>query len=495
MSQSSAFISYHHSDELIGDTLYDQLMFLAEKGKGRPKLTCFLDVRDIRPGEPWQPVIDKALQDMDWLIVVFTGEQSVYCGYEIGIFSQLHAMSMKEVHPTRRIMGLHDVEIESIPVVLRLSKNTPVRPVLKPVEMNHVLVEAAEIDEWFNSKLGRFLREFCDYKQLYTTQDEANNPSAYGINIATAAKKISNAFFLAQGTDVRNETQSQLGFEIDILRAGETALPAIPPESNIVGTSHAFSILGLNFPTGPGEPPHTTWEKLNRILQISRGGQAPWLHKVETDVIRAVENLMPSSEDTTFIGSNGRVYRPILVRHKLFVNGDRRFYILLIETLDRRFAGAERSSLILTAIILASRLRFTYFEKWSDTANVLFGETTPIQKFADACKQLYYTIQWIELESAEFGITDKSKLCAAFGQENRARVERFFVDWEAAKDQLAHAYGGVDIEVTIDNRDAIRAAVITFLENARSQNSDFLELSIKTYSELIHSELSLERLK
>jgi hypothetical protein len=126
---------------------------------------------------------------------------------------------------------------------------------------------------------------------------------------------------------------------------------------------------------------------------------------------------------------------------------------------------------------------------------VLFGKNTPLQRFADASKQLYYTIQWIELESAEFGITDQSKLCAAFGQENRARVERFFVDWEAAKDQLAQGYQGVDLEVTDANREAVRDAIITFLETARAQNNDFLELAIKTYSELIHSELTLERVK
>jgi hypothetical protein len=101
--------------------------------------------------------------------------------------------------------------------------------------------------------------------------------------------------------------------------------------------------------------------ELSKLLKKTQ--EAPWMLKVEADIIRAVERRTTSQDDVTLRGANGKVYRPILVRHKLFVNGSRTFYLLLAETLDRRFVGTESSSLLLTALILASRWRFTYFEK------------------------------------------------------------------------------------------------------------------------------------
>jgi hypothetical protein len=106
------------------------------------------------------------------------------------------------------------------------------------------------------------------------------------------------------------------------------------------------------------------------------------MHKVESDVVRAAASRTVSGDDVTFLGENGKVYRPILVRHKLYINGDRRFYLLFVETIDRRFVGSPRSSLLLTALILASRWRFSYFEKWSDTIGRIFGKNIPLLSFS-----------------------------------------------------------------------------------------------------------------
>ena len=69
---SSAFISYHHEDKIIGETLNDQLMFLAVHGDGRRFLNCFLNTREIQRGMAWKPIIDKKLGDSDWLVVIYT---------------------------------------------------------------------------------------------------------------------------------------------------------------------------------------------------------------------------------------------------------------------------------------------------------------------------------------------------------------------------------------------------------------------------------------
>jgi hypothetical protein len=156
--------------------------------------------------------------------------------------------------------------------------------------------------------------------------------------------------------------------------------------------------------------------------------------------------------------------------------------MLFVETLDKRFVGSDRSSLLLTSLILASRWHFSYFEQWSDTQR-LFGENIPLQNLADSCKQLFYNIEWIEIEAAQLGADDQRAMIEAFGQDRRARVERFFSDWEKAKKDLFAVLPGLDTEIKEENRKAAGVAVLDFLKKVKSQNEDFLEITIKAYSD------------
>jgi hypothetical protein len=177
MPQSTIFISYHHDDVIIGHTIAKQLDFLATCGKGRPALNCFLDIRDIPRGKEWKPKIDQNLSDKDWLVVIFTGEQSAYSGYEIGTFSQMHGQT-----DDKWIMGLYDVEEERLPILLKDGQNTAVDEIdVITDNPDDVEMSANEVNTWYQSPVGRFLYEFCNYRALYVSSDEKNDPSKYSI--------------------------------------------------------------------------------------------------------------------------------------------------------------------------------------------------------------------------------------------------------------------------------------------------------------------------
>ena len=122
-----AFISYANQDRIIAEEVERQLTELAGKGKGRPFLKCFLDTKSIPPGQRYQPIIKSALEQADWLIVIFTGHQSVYSGYEIGLYSILHS---DRPHEERPIICLHDVERSRLPAVLNRCNTTLVSQVV-----------------------------------------------------------------------------------------------------------------------------------------------------------------------------------------------------------------------------------------------------------------------------------------------------------------------------------------------------------------------------
>lgn len=356
MEISTAFISYHHEDRVIARILKAELNRLAARGKGRSFLSTFLDIEDIPSGKSWKTLIDDNLSSKDWLIVLFTGEQSPYCGYEAGTFSQLHNGTTK-----KSIITLHDVEPIKLPGFLAVNQNRSIPLIPVGVDPEKVTLSADEIQIWFESSATKFFKDFFTYKDLYTSQDKNDDPGQYTTNIALAAKRISNAFAFARGTDIRDETPTQIGFKIIIKGTSEEKIDEIPTNAVVIGTSLFFNTLGLDLPINLiGVAPNTTWGQFKEMLKAESGREPPWLHKVEADVLRSISRLTVSRNEVTFRGQNGRVYRPIMVRHQLYVNGDRRFYLLLLETLDRKFAGSKNLSLLLTGLILASRLFFTY---------------------------------------------------------------------------------------------------------------------------------------
>jgi hypothetical protein len=479
--KTHAFVSYAHNDAIVADAIEEQLTHLAERGKGKAFLSCFLDTKSIPKGQRYEPIIRSGLKDADWLIVIFTGDQSVYCGFEIGLYSYTSS-------DDRPIICLHDVDKSRLPGVLE-GYNAVTVGAIAPYKTKDPVSSGEEMNLWWESPVGKFLRSFCKTKDLYTSEDR-ENPGEYLVDIATAAKKISWAFEAARQEDEVSETPVQAGFEITINPA-EGDLTRIPEESVMFGTSRAFDILGLVLPLSlsSNQAPQITWGELRRALLQPERANIPWMDRLEVNVTLAAALKVPEPEDVTFRGSrDGRIYRAILTRHKLYRNGKRKFFVLLVETFDRRFIGNRQSSMLLIALTLASRWRFTFFEKWHDTL-MKFDPGLSDEVFRDSCRQLEYNMEWMEHEGVELGADDLQTMVEAFGFQNKARVERFYSDWERAKNRLKGELPQTFEGLTPESRARVQTAIVTFLTSVRDQNADFLKLCADTFRDEIHSTL------
>jgi hypothetical protein len=333
----NVFISYALEDTIIANAIKDQLTLLAQSGKGAPSLNCFLDTESIQPGVKYEPVIRAALEKADWLVVVFTGYQSVYCGYEIGMYSIIKPQTDKTIHE-KPVACLHDVEQNKLPAVVE-GYNTTLISRIAPYLPDPPNLLTADVEHWWNSPVGRLLRAICATKDLYTPQHRKNNPVQYQIDIAQAASKITYSFESARQEDEQSETPLQAGLELIVFppfegKDGER----MPPQSTVLGSSRAFEILGLNVPysVGGSEVPRITWEELRQALSTPGRANVPWIDRLETNIRLAAALKKPQPDDVTFRGSgeDRRIYRAILTRYKLYKNGERRFYVLLVETAD-----------------------------------------------------------------------------------------------------------------------------------------------------------------
>ena len=209
--------------------------------------------------------------------------------------------------------------------------------------------------------------------------------------------------------------------------------------------------------------------------------------RLESNIRLAAALKTTQPDDVTFRGSDGRIYRSVLTRHKLYKNGKRRFYVLLVETFDRRFVGDPETSLLLTALMLASRWFFTFFERWDETLKQ-FGSSRPDEEFLDACKQLEYNMEWIENEGVELGADNLNAMVHAFGDQHKARVERFYSDYYTAKDKMKSRLPETFEKLSPEKRPEVEGAIIKFLTAVRAQNAEFLKLCVRTYAQKLDAD-------
>jgi len=479
---TNVFVSYSHQDRIIAREIRDQLLLLAQHGRGNEKVSCFLDAESIPPGSLYGPIITSALQKTDWLIVVFTGDQSVYCGFEIGMYS-----AMAPAGAAAPIMCLHDVDQSRLPAVVDGYNTTQIAAAGSylpdgPLQMNN------DVLLWWNTPIAQVLTTICNNKGLYVPAHRQNNPSQYQVDIAQAASRICRAFEVARQEDEISETPVQAGFEVTIFPPFGSG-NRVPESAPVVGSSRAFDILGIVPPLSLDTQmaPQISWGELRQKLLQPGRANIPWMDKLEVNIGLAADLRVPEADDVTFRGNrDNRIYRAILTRHKLFKNGKRRFFVLLVETFDRRFIGDRQTSMLLIALTLASRWRFTFFERWRETL-AQFDAARTDKEFQRNCRQLEYTMEWIENEGIELGADNQDAMIDAFGQENKARIQDFYQDFANAKAEMKRHLPETFTEMTAQKRTEAQAAIVAFLTFVKDQNSEFLKLCVEKYAAKIEA--------
>ena len=196
-------------------------------------MNCFLDTESIPPGVKYEPIIKAALAHADWLIVVFTGYQSVYCGYEIGMYSMIKPQPDKP--DEKPVACLHDVEQRKLPAVVEGYNNTLISRIASYLpDPPNKLTQHAECCGG-TARSASSLRAICATKGLYTPQHRTNNPVQYEIDIAQGASKIAYAFEIASQEDEQSETPVQAGLELIVFPPFEGKDERIPPSLPCLG--------------------------------------------------------------------------------------------------------------------------------------------------------------------------------------------------------------------------------------------------------------------
>jgi hypothetical protein len=466
------FISYAHQDRSIALALERVLRDI-----NKSRVVCFVDVNSIDAGTKYEEVIRQHLSQADWFIGLFTGEHSEYCGFEVGIFSQIKRTAPED-ELGGRLLCLYDTT--EAPSLFSAYENYRVKGPEKALD------EDARTDFYSHSPIYRFLDSFCGYSGL--RRPSPGNRDEYRDFLIEKAANLTIAFRDARGEDLQEETILLPRLEIEIPKSMETlrsdglatepVLLKIPDDAVLTGREGVFAIFSLQLPSGRNQ---ISWKDLREHVRLRNGDLHPWLRRIEKDVVEAAQRHVLESAEITLKARDGRIFHPLLTRHKLFQNGARKFYIVFVETIPRQFLGRQRTSFLLAGLVLASRFRFAYFEEWDRIAVTKFGSGLSDIEFAANCTQLLYDLERMEHEAAEFGLLDPQDLVAAFGDENRATVESFLRVWGEQKHKLLAGVEGLSGDEQAFNRERAGESVKSFFTAMRPENRRFIRLALETY--------------
>jgi hypothetical protein len=470
----SVFISYARSDYRIAEILREELIDL-----GRDRVDCFLDIKTIESGEGWEKKLEEGLKNAHWLLCIFTGEQSEYCGYEVGVFTA--GKVSESERETSRVVCFHDVP--NYPGIFRSYENRAIEYPPERLISGQVFDEAGFYGE---SDLVRFFQDFAKFKDLYVPHN-ATDFQRQSEAFIRYAQAITEAFRLSRGDDVKSDTPTQLGFEIIVPSKAGEALQSIPPDAMVKGTYETFRLFHMMPPFQNGQLPSALWSAIKDASKRVSTGYLPWIERLERDMLNAATGQALTETEATF-GGNGTTYRAILVRHIVQFNGTHRFGVVFFRTLPSQFLGDQNTSMILAGLVVASRLRFAYLEQ-PDKVRAWFSDEVSDGDFAARYRQLLYDLERMRQESMELGLLDHNLFVQSFGPARRAIAEEFLAEYARAKTTFEASLPDSAAPIGPDNRPKIRSAILTFLNQIEDQNARFLRAALEAYKDELDNQL------
>ena len=475
------FISYAHPDADIAQALFDAL-----KDGNQSRVLCFLDAFTITSGDDWAKTIRNELRVSDWLIFIYhEGRSYEFCGFEIGTFTTIHDLDGDEKKTDARMFTIHD--IDPLPSLLQFRQNRKVhyRNGEDDFDPERALLPD-EVEFYANSPLGRFFAEFYEAppgNPLFPIQDAVLDSPKFRRAIAKQARRVTLAFRKSRLNDLKFEKLFQHRLEIEISNDRFWERGEIPRNAVVTGNENTFSVIGYAGISGPDGTIQLSWGALSDHY-AQDALVTPWLDAIEDEIIDVGKNRPPSGTSISFRSTHdSQIYRVILAREEGFHSGARKFYVQLIKTMERQFAGITQTSVLLAAIVMASRFYF-YFLEEGDIADRLFSDDFDPDEFEGASRQLIYTIERMEHESSEFGITDPTSIVDVLGYEHKGAIEAHYRVWKEAKGQLFQTVRAGLAAETLP-RQEIKAAVASFVSRLERHNKSFLSVCLDAYHKLM----------
>jgi hypothetical protein len=465
MPKLHVFISHAGEDMDIAIALRDAIAKLGDPNN----VDVFLDYDHIDPGSEISDTIKGSLCESDFFIGIATHNlrnQFSWCGLELGYFlagrkenGHINYLFHNEIQDVFRpylgtkIVGLDQRPNKALPTSSKLA-DAPIYRLLLQIG-----VEASR------RSFPKDPFKFFDSLRAAAAAGALAVTAAYDDQLVLNAKKVRYPQGKISVAFPPGLTPDELSKWI-----GQAKVSIYPR------AAYALQIPELS----DARPAEMDWFPfVERMKDISGG---PYLSSIIYDII---EDFLPSQfnakNDYLFQAPEKHTFRVILVRYELFGDGRSEFIFNLIETLEPLKGGDPKTTLITSAIVLATQFRSLFIEN-DATYAVKTLEGLPEDGFVSTIKDLLRDLRRMHIESATLGLTEEA-LKAALGSPKK--IQDWFAKWwpmVAKLDDAANAYMAARAE---PNKAALLSTLRDMIEQTSPVNRAFTSLCLQVYKQII----------
>ncbi|MGG5890124.1 toll/interleukin-1 receptor domain-containing protein [Falsiroseomonas sp. HC035] len=424
------FISYNHTDAPIAVALNQSLLALS------PELSVFIDHSGLEAGDEYESKLARSISASQWFLIVCSGAPRLerdmgWCLYEAGQFRQKLVSEKSESLIKSRLVAIHD---DKRPRQLSHFQSTFIsgqdrlgRPLdLRPNIEDNIAFENTELYFLFEAIIRRSREE--PLRDLSDTN--VRNLLREG------TKKVIRAFLDMQAEEKLPEIvlQPRISFRLPPTVGRKPVL--LTADTKITSyESSLSSIFGIN-------GADTTWGEIKLQCQGENGNDAAWVTDIEKAAGQVSLDLVPEQPVGLCVSkSDGKFYRVLLARYEPFKSKARTCYAVFIPTRPRGFDLRQRTSILLSSLILAIRFRqriLPYMEKI---------EAAPWNAKPDKVFALEKELTQIETEAQEFGLVlsdskhDDPPLLGILREgESKQFVEICIASWKQGRPAVGTAF-------------------------------------------------------
>lgn len=472
------FISYNHQDLLLANVLRQCLITLSSD------LAPFLDHVGLQAGDEYEKKLEESIGASQWFIMLCSGplgeKDMSWCLYEAGQFRRKFLEEGREELIQSRLFAIYDDEMPR-----PLAKLQGVRISSKDVYGHNLDLKTDKPAEELEERaitLFENTQMFDCFKAIINKSREEPLRDLADSNIRSVLKTNSRTLISAFINHQVDRKLAEIVFQPRISfwlipPAGQSSGPSrlkadtpVSGDGNVL--SRLFGLVGTE----------TTWGMIKARCSDENGNEPVWAYQVEAAAEEVSINHEPKQPDGLHWGKGDqKFYRVIFARCDPFTSGSRLCYILFILRSCRDFDVRERTSILLSSLILSIRFR----QRILPFTEKLQG--LPRRDKINGVLEIEKKLLEIETEALEFGLQmpdddhDDPPLVRVFRDgENKLFVEQSIVSWQPSRRALAGVFKSVKIadpnvdriQVGVDGADV----VVNELKKYQQVNGKFIRV-------------------
>jgi hypothetical protein len=481
------FISYNHEDRVLATVLRQCLITLSSD------LAPFIDHIGLEAGDKYENELEKSIGASQWFIMLCSGplreKDMSWCLYEAGQFRRKFLQESTEQQIKSHLFAIYDHELPSPLAHLQgvlinrkdiFGHNLDLKTDKKAEELEEealALFENTPIFNCFKTIISKSreepLQDLTDTSIRRVLKTNSRTLISAFIN-HTIDRKLDEIVF-----------QPRISFWL-IPPAGQSSGPSkliadTPVTADGDVLKELFGLIGKR----------TTWGTIKASCSEETGNEPAWVNEVEAAAEQVSRDRQPKQPaGLHWRKSDQKFFRVIFARCDPYTSGSRLCYILFIPRSRRDFDVKEKTSILLSSLILSIRFR----QRVLPLAEKL--QAVPRKGKSEGVLEIEKKLLEIETEALEFCLQtpdddpEEFPILEVFREgQNKLFVEQSIVSWQTIRGVLAGVFKRVKSADPVDlNEIAFEGTTVIV-----NELKDYQEVNGKFIRVLTEELLFLER--